>query len=280
MELIIDSSSSRTEWCLIDKGLIIDQAFTDGINPYYQTRKEISHSIRLQLPPKYFKTKIETITFYGRGCTTDEKKNIVKSSLIAQFRTPTVVESDMLGAARSLFQDQKGIACIIGTGSDSCFYDGKNIVKNIRSLGFILGDEGSGATLGKLFLSDCLKGLADKEITESFFEVYRISTDEILNYVYSEPAPNLFLASLAFFLADNIENTYVRNLVEHNINSFFERNLLQYDECRDYPISSIGTLAIRFENIVRDLATAHGLKINQIYEFPMQGLVKYHTLYG
>ena len=155
MKVIADSSSTRTEWTLVDGTKVVENAVTDGLNPFFLSRREISHSIRLQLPEPFFKRRWDNVYFYGAGCTTDEKKNIIKSSLVAQFKAPVYVESDLLGAARGLLIHEQGLDCILGTGSNSCFYDGRKVVKNVRSLGYILGDEGSGGVLGKLFLSDC-----------------------------------------------------------------------------------------------------------------------------
>ncbi len=157
MILLTESGSTKTEWCLVDRDGIAEHFLSDGINPFFQSRKEISRLVRLQLPQIFFRAKFSTIFFYGAGCSSDEKKNIVKASFEAQFKTPAIIESDLVGSARALFQDKAGIACILGTGSNSCFYDGNEIIKNVRSLGYILGDEGSGAVLGRLFVGACLK---------------------------------------------------------------------------------------------------------------------------
>ena len=145
MKLIAESGSTRTEWALVEDNRLIQRSFTEGLNPFFQTRREISRSVRLGLPEHFFKRKLEQVYYYGAGCTSYEKKNILGASLVAQFKTPIQVESDLLAAARGLFKCEAGIACILGTGSNSCFYDGKIIVKNVKAGGYILGDEGSGA---------------------------------------------------------------------------------------------------------------------------------------
>ena len=276
MKLIAESGSTKTEWCLIEGGYVIDHAFTDGINPYFQTRREISRCIRLQLSDKFFSRKIEEIYFYGAGCTTEEKKNIVKASIIAQFRVSSHIYSDLLAAARSLFKNDPGIACILGTGSNSCFYDGTNIVSNVRSLGYILGDEGSGAVLGKTFLSDCLKGLASPEITQNFFDIYRIKAEDVLDLVYNRPFPNRFLSTLSFFLANYLDNDYVYSLVYNNIKNFFTRNLLQYDY-QNHPISFAGSVAHNYSPILLKVANEFAIEIQEVVESTMTGLVKYHS---
>jgi len=175
MELIAKSRST-TEWVLADAYRTVLQAFTDGLNPYFQTRREISRSIRLELPEDFFKKKIEKIFFYGAGCSSEEKKKVVHSSLISQFHTPVEVESDLLAAARGLFKNDAGIACVIDTGSNSCFYNGTTIEKNVRAGGYILGDEGSNSILGKTFLSDVIKDLVPEHIMRDFYLKFSLTS--------------------------------------------------------------------------------------------------------
>lgn len=275
MILLAESGSTKTEWCLVSKTTVSEHSFTDGINPYFESRKEISHTIRLQLPEIFFKTKIQSIYFYGAGCSSVEKKSVVKASLESQFRTPAFVESDLLGAARSLFNKQAGIACILGTGSNSCFYDGEEITKNVRPLGFILGDEGSGAFLGKAFLSDCLKGLAPDELVTPFYKKYGIDPEQILDYVYSKPFPNRLLAVLSFYLSENLGHPYVYDLVYNSFRAFFERNVLQYD-CQNYPVRFCGSVAKKYSSMLKKVSTDLGIVIDSITENPVEGLIQYH----
>lgn len=279
MILLAESGSTKTEWCLVDRSGIVEHFLSDGINPFFQTRKEISRLVRLQLPPAFFKAKFNNIYFYGAGCSSVEKKGVVKASLEAQFKTPSIIESDLLGSARSLFQGEAGIACILGTGSNSCFYDGEKIVKNVKSLGYILGDEGSGASLGKAFLSDCLKGLAPKDLIDPFYKKYKIDPDEIMDYIYSKPFPNKLLSVLSFFLYEYLEHPYVNNLVRRNLRSFFERNILQY-EYTEYPIRFVGSVAKMYSFILREIAQELGIYIDVIIENPIKGLIEYHREIG
>lgn len=206
MKLIAESGSTRTEWALVEDNHLVQRVFTEGLNPFFQTRREISRSVRLGLPESFFKKKLDQVYYYGAGCSSYEKKNILGASLVAQFKTPIQVESDLLAAARGLFKCEAGIACILGTGSNSCFYDGKIIVKNVKAAGYILGDEGSGAVLGKLFLADLLKGLAPKELANEFHEKFRISVNDVMESVYNLPFPNRFLGTIAYFLGDYMDN--------------------------------------------------------------------------
>lgn len=277
MKLIAESGSTRTEWALVEDNHLVQRVFTEGLNPFFQTRREISRSVRLGLPESFFKKKLDQVYYYGAGCSSYEKKNILGASLVAQFKTPIQVESDLLAAARGLFKCEAGIACILGTGSNSCFYDGKIIVKNVKAAGYILGDEGSGAVLGKLFLADLLKGLAPKELANEFHERFRISVNDVMESVYNLPFPNRFLGTIAYFLGDYMDNEYVYNLLTNNLRSFFNRNVCQYDYI-NYPIRFVGSLAYAYPDILQEVAQEFGVEIDVIEETPMNGLIEFHSM--
>ena len=277
MKLIAESGSTRTEWALVEDNHLVQRVFTEGLNPFFQTRREISRSVRLGLPESFFKKKLDQVYYYGAGCSSYEKKNILGASLVAQFKTPIQVESDLLAAARGLFKCEAGIACILGTGSNSCFYDGKIIVKNVKAAGYILGDEGSGAVLGKLFLADLLKGLAPKKLANEFHEKFRISVNDVMESVYNLPFPNRFLGTIAYFLGDYMDNEYVYNLLTNNLRSFFNRNVCQYDYI-NYPIHFVGSLAYAYPDILQEVAQEFGVEIDVIEETPMNGLIEFHSM--
>ena len=277
MKLIAESGSTRTEWALVEDNHLVQRVFTEGLNPFFQTRREISRSVRLGLPESFFKKKLDQVYYYGAGCSSYEKKNILGASLVAQFKTPIQVESDLLAAARGLFKCEAGIACILGTGSNSCFYDGKIIVKNVKAAGYILGDEGRGAVLGKLFLADLLKGLAPKELANEFHEKFRISVNDVMESVYNLPFPNRFLGTIAYFLGDYMDNEYVYNLLTNNLRSFFNRNVCQYDYI-NYPIRFVGSLAYAYPDILQEVAQEFGVEIDVIEETPMNGLIEFHSM--
>lgn len=275
MKIIADSSSTRTEWALVDGDTIVEHAFTQGLNPYFQSRRDISHSIRLEIPDAFFKRRWSHIYFYGAGCANLDKRKVMEASLIAQFKTPATVESDLLGAARGLLVRERGIACILGTGSNSCLYDGSQIVKSVRSAGFILGDEGSGAQLGKMFVSDCLKNIAPTELKEEFYARFGINPDAIMNVVYTQPFPNRSLSTYSFFLAKHLDNDYVVDLITRNIRAFFDRNIVQYDY-QNEPIAFVGLVAYTYADILKSIAAEFGVEINKIVRNSMPGLLDYH----
>ncbi|MDR2680739.1 MAG: hypothetical protein LBC47_08035 [Tannerella sp.] len=276
MKLIVKSGSSKTEWTIVEGRHLIDSAISEGINPFFQNRRDISRSIRLGLPAGFFKKKLEQIYFYGAGCSSEEKKNVLQASLIAQFHTPTEVESDLLAAARGLFIDRSGIACILGTGSNSCLYDGEKIVTNVKAAGYILGDEGSFAALGKSFLSDVLKEIAPGEIADRFYRENRLDSHIIMENIYDLPFPHRFLMKAADFLDGHITNDYVHTLITQNIRNFFIRNVCRY-EYKKYPIRFVGKMAVRYADILKNVAREFDITIDRIQESPMKGLIEYHA---
>ncbi len=274
--LIAESSTTRTEWSLIEGGEVLQHAFTSGLNPFFMTRREISHSIRLELPPEFFKRRWKHIYFYGAGCSGPDKNKIIESSLVAQFKTPVTVSSDLLGAARGLLVREPGLACILGTGSNSCFYDGNDIVKNVPALGFILGDEGSGAALGRVFLGDALKGLAPQELTDAFFDKYKVTRAEVLDAVLNNPAATRNLRAYSFFLSEHLDNPYVHHLITGEFKRFFVRNVSQYDY-KSYPVNFVGPIATTYSEILLEVANDFGATVKKILLSSMPGLVAYHS---
>ena len=277
MKIIADSSASRTEWALVDGASVVEHAFTKGLNPFFQTRRDISHSIRLDLPEAFLKRRWEHIYFYGAGCIGQEKKKIVESSLIAQFKSPVTVESDLLGAARGLLVTEPGLACILGSGSNSCYYDGVKIVDNVSPLGYILGDEGSGAVLGKLLVGDVLKNQLPAALCEKFLKQYGLDRQKIIESVYKKPAANRFLASLSPFLIENIEEPAVHRLVLNAFKAFFVRNIENYEGYKTMPVSFVGSVAYYYRDVLEEAASSLGIKVGTVIKSPMEGLVKYHS---
>jgi len=235
MILIADSGSTKTDWCLVDNGVLVKQIFTKGTNPFFQTEDEISAEVSENLLPYLDTAKVDAVWFYGAGCAFPEKNEIVRAAIARHLDVPIEVGSDLLGAARGLCGRQPGIACILGTGSNSCFYDGKEIVSNVSPLGFILGDEGSGAVLGKMLVGDVLKNQLPAALKEEFLAKYELTPAIILERVYKKPFPNRFLASLSPFLVEHLDVPEIHTLVLNGFKAFFDRNVKQYDY-KQYPV--------------------------------------------
>ncbi|MCC8114009.1 MAG: hypothetical protein LIP03_08475 [Bacteroidales bacterium] len=276
MYLIADSSTSRTSWALADNGQIVDKADTSGLNPYFQSRREMSHIIRLELPDHFFRAKLDHVFFYGSGCANIEKIKTVESSIVAQFRTPATINSDLLGAARGLLLRQPGLACIMSVGTNSCFYNGERIMHNVRPGGFLLGDEGSGAHLGRMLVADIIKELAPTEVTRQFYSRFKINLDQILDMVYTHPHVTTTLSMFSTFLHENLNVPYCYNLVKTGFESFFKRNILAYDY-REYPIAMVGSVACDYQDVLKEVAAEFGATISQVVPSPLEGLVRYHT---
>lgn len=278
MILIADSGSTKTHWCLMAANGQTSEFTMDGINPFYQTSDAIKNSISVQLLPQLshlmWAGTITDVFFYGAGCT-PEKKKFVASAVGACFKKAEVqVESDMVGAARGLLGRSEGIACILGTGSNSCLYDGKEIVKNVPALGFILGDEGSGAVLGKRLVADLLKNQLTDELKEKFLAQYGVTQADIIENVYRKPFPNRYLAAMSKFAAENIGHPLIYNLVYDHFNQFVVRNLKQYPVL---PVGFIGSIAYYYKEVLAKVIADNGLQLAQILQSPMPGLVRYHA---
>jgi len=277
MILIADSGSTKTFWCVCENSNVLKQISTPGINPFYQTTGEIQELIMTTLLAEIHTFQIDKIFFYGAGCAFPEKNKMVADALAYFFTgTEIEVESDLLGAARALFQYQKGIACILETGSNSCYYDGKQIVKNVSPLGFILGDEGSGAVMGKLLIADCLKHQLPEWLCEKLLDEYELTPAQILESVYKQPFPNRYLASLTPFLREHIEEPAIFNLVYDAFDAFFTRNVMQYD-LEDMEVGFVGSVAHDFQDTLEIVASERSITIHQILSQPMEGLVKFHA---
>lgn len=276
MILIADSGSTSTNWVLVEHGKSIQSLFTPGINPFYQTPEEIAGEIAtltLNVKP----SSVKAIYFYGAGCVAD-KIEMVKHAIAESFTQSQIyVESDLVAAARGLLQHEAGIACILGTGSNSCFYDGKNIVSNVSPLGFILGDEGSGAVLGKKFIADCLKNQLPEELKNKFLTTFGLTANDIINHVYRKPFPNRYLAQFTPFLAENMAEPAIYNLIFDSFTDFFVRNVMQYPNFEDYPVSFVGSIAYYFKDILEVVAFELGITLGEIKQSPLEGLVAFHS---
>ncbi|MGV8828978.1 MAG: ATPase [Breznakibacter sp.] len=276
MVLIADSGSTKTEWTLINDRNETETFITPGINPFYQNPQEIS-DILLKEHFNDHPTSVKAIYFYGAGCANEEKCNLVKEGLASAIHSEYIeIGSDLLAAAHALCQDQPGIACILGTGSNSCYYDGAKIAQNVSPLGFILGDEGSGAVIGKQLIADILKKQLPQHIIELFFETYQVTQAELLDRVYKQPFPNRYLAQYTKFISKNINVPELEQLVVNGFNGFITRNINQYAQARTHQIHFTGSLAHHFRTQLAKALKQQGLLLGKIEQAPMQNLIKYH----
>lgn len=274
MKLIADSGSTKTAWAVVENPNNVIK--TDGINPIFMDSAQIENTLRTQLLPNIAET-ITEVYFYGAGCANEEKINIVRTAIQSVFGDIKVeIASDLLGAARGLCGHQSGIACILGTGSNSCLYENGKISWNVPALGFILGDEGSGAVLGKLLMGNIFKNQLPEAVKEDFTKTYGYNMMDVIEKVYRQPLPNRFLASFGPFIAKHKEVPEMKEMITTALESFIIRNVKQYPYTT-MPVSFTGSIAYYFSDILQDLATRHGLTIGKIEKDPLRGLVEFHT---
>ena len=276
MIIVADSGSTKTTWCLCETESHATRFVqTAGINPYYQGEKEISATLE-----KEFTTdpgKVDSVFFYGAGCANHSVNTIVYNAVSRYFGVTRVeVESDLMAAARSLCGHSPGIACILGTGSNSCYYDGKSIVHHVSPLGFILGDEGSGGVLGRKLLSDVLKHQLPSSLIEAFYSKYQTNVSEILENIYRKPFPNRYSARFARFIHENIGEKALRDLVVNEFRQFFLRNVMQYPQSGNCDIHFSGSIAYYFPDLLKEAALSLELQVGKIEKEPIGGLIEFH----
>lgn len=277
VKLIADSGATKAEWCLLQNGRK-RTLFTQGISPYFLTTAQITEILQKELLPKLKKTVVGEIYYYGTGCANPVNAKSVKNAISNVFKkTKIEVTHDLMGAARALCGRKKGIACILGTGSNSCYFDGKKIVKNSPGLGYVLGDEGSGAYLGKKVIQYYFYGTFDEELRGRFDLTYTTNKAEILENVYKKPLPNRYLAGFAKFLADNRGHYMIENIIEDGLNDFFFNHLCKYRETWTMPVHFAGSVAFGFKDVLQQLCNSYEFELGRVMKNPMEGLIEYHS---
>jgi len=276
VKLIADSGATKCDWCLISKGKT-RKITTQGISPYFLSKAQIIELLSKELLPKLGKASITEVHFYGTGLSNPHNRQIIRTVLQQLFPGATrSVETDLLAAARALCGRKKGIACILGTGSNSCYYNGKKIVKNSPGIGYILGDEGSGAYLGKKLVQYYLYNTLDQPLKKAFETRFKIDRAILLENVYKKPLANRYLAAFAVFLAENRGHYMIENILEDGLNAFFFHHLITYKESNMYPIHFTGSIAFGFKDVLQELCNHYHLTLGQVMKTPLKGLIQYH----
>lgn len=274
-KLIAESGSTKTDWVVLKKGKNIHQFKTEGINPYLQNSAEIIAHLESECQ---LDTKIDEIYFYGAGVNSKTNKQIVAAALHSFFETDKVeVESDMLAAARGLSRNDKGMICILGTGCNACFYDGKKIKEQLPSLGYIAGDEGSGNHMGKRILQYYAYNTFDVELRMYFEEFIGNDVTQIINKLYKEPFPNRYLAGFVSLLVNNRGHFMVENIIEDSFNDFFHQHLFKYRQSWKSPINFTGSIAFLFADVLKNLCDQYEFELGRIIQNPLDGLIEYHS---
>jgi glucosamine kinase len=274
--LIADSGSTKAEWCLLD-GKKRKTILTQGISPYFFDTDQIHQILAAELKPKMKNVEPDEIYYYGTGCGSPENIKSVKQALKKIFNKAKIsVDHDLMGAAKALCGREKGVACILGTGSNSCYYNGKKIIKNSPGLGFILGDEGSGAYLGKKVVQYYLYNTFDPDLMDRFNAKYNTTSIELLDAVYKRPLPNRYLAGFVPFLVENRGHFMIENIIEDSFNDFFFNHVYKYRESWIMPIHFIGSVAFGFKDVLKEMCDTYELQLGRVMKKPMDGLVNFH----
>lgn len=276
MKLIADGGSTKTKWALLSENATAEVFTSAGLNPLMLDDEAIRQRIAAEVVLRIGERRVDEVWFYGAGCIDSvlgRMAGLLRRSLGgAECR----VGSDMLGAARALCGHRRGIACVLGTGSNSCLYDGEMVEDNVSPLGYILGDEGSGAVIGRRLISDVYKRQLPGELCGHFGRWLGMSRNEVIERVYRRPEANVFLASLTRFVAENISEAPLRELVTDEFERFLRRNVMNYEDAGELPVHFTGSLASVFEPQLREALDRCGLHCGRIEPDPLPGMIEYH----
>jgi glucosamine kinase len=276
MILIADSGASKIDWRLLQIDGTINQANTPGFNPYYQPIEDLKRDFQKVVIPKITEN-VNKIFFYGAGVSSEKNQLRIKDAFLEFFEDAYIeIGWDLLAAARALCGREPGIACIMGTGSNSCLYDGEKIIDNVANLGWILADEGSGASIGRKFLVDYLREIMPEGLRKQFNERFPLTREEFLEKVYQQERPSAFLASFTKFIFQHLKERYCYQLVYNSFAEFYENNVMKYENYKNLKVHFTGSIAFYFSYILRQVANDRGITLKNILEGPIAGLTLYH----
>lgn len=274
MILIADSGSTKTDWKLIEKGEVKASYETIGFNPYIISSDAVLEELN-QSDLKVIDNEVEEVHLYAAGCSTKANQELLQVTLAKFFKNAKVnVNHDLMAAARATCFNNEGMVAILGTGSNSCLYNGSEVIENVRALGYVLGDYGSGADIGKAFLQKVFA----KEFNEGLQYKFdnQIQINEVLDAVYKKPLPNRYLASFNKIVAENISEKEVEELVKSRLILFFEYNICKYSNFSQYPLHIVGSIGVVYKHIIEAIAKDYGLKLGEVIQKPIDNLVSYH----
>ena len=278
MILIADSGSTKTDWRLVNKKGEIISFETIGFNPYFISSAAILTALTSSLLVER-KEHVTQVFFYGAGCSTVENCELITTPLQFFFKNAKIeVAHDLLAACRSTCGNKKGMVAILGTGANSCLYDGAEIVENIQSLGYLLGDYGSGADIGKTFITAFLNNELPLEIASDFKKQYQLSTSDILNAIYKEALPNRFLAAFTLFVYQHKSHPILQKMVAERFDLFFNKNICKYSNYQQHTLSLVGSIAFMYQDVLAKKTSYYQIKIGKIIQHPIDNLVNYHLL--
>ena len=279
MILIADGGSTKTHWCLVDNQLNLEYFYSEGYNPYFVDGEYVQGSLSKALPSHIECELIEQVYFYGAGIHDKAKSSILENAFRTIFVSAKIfVDHDLLAACRALLGFNQGFVSILGTGTNTCLYDGTKISYHIDSAAYVLGDEGSGCYIGKKFLVDYIRGTLPPAIVKSFEDTYRLSKEDILDKIYSQPLANRFCASFSEFVYKNLEEEHMYKLVSKSFDKFFTNLVCLYPDYEKYELNAVGSVAYHFKSVLDSSAEKHNMKVGKIIQSPIKELVNYHKL--
>lgn len=277
MKLIADSGSTKTDWRLVSSDGKNQSFQTIGFNPYHISNEEILAELN-KSDLESIKKEVHEVIFYGSGCSSPSKSNEIKTALQKFFTEATIsVSHDLLAAARALCGHEKGMVAILGTGSNTCLFDGVNITANVSALGYILGDEGSGAYIGKTFIQALLNKELSQEIEDKFKQHYNLTLTDVLDAVYKKPLPNRFLAQFTIFVYENKHQPEISTLIDECFKAFFEKHICKYENYQQYQLNIVGSVGYVFKQEIEKIAKNYSVKIGKVIKQPIEELVKFHS---
>ncbi len=277
--LIADSGSTKTDWILLKGSKIIKEVKTIGFNPYFQTKDQISLEVLNHLKPHIhdYLHDVSELHYYGTGCSTLENCKLIEECLMLTLDIPKVnVSHDLLAAARALCKREWGIASILGTGSNSCLYDGKDILENVPSAGYLWSDYGGGSQIGKLFIRDYFEETLPADLSEAF-EKAGYNREVILNNVYKKSVPGKYLASVSHFVSQHLGHPFVNKILVECFDSFFMQQISKYTDSKKYKVHTVGSIGYYYRDLIAKVAHKHGYEIGNVIKSPVEGLIEYHS---
>jgi len=277
MLIVADSGSTKTDWRIYDKFHGTREIQTIGLNPYFVTPHDILNVLTKELDPFINRDHVKDVFFYGAGCTHNDKVLEIESALSDFFTVANIiVESDLLGTARALCNHSPGIVAILGTGSNSCIFNGNEITEQLLSLGYMLGDEGSGAVLGRKILKAYFSGKMPVELVNLFKQNYKVDPEIVLEQIYRKPFPNRYLASFVSFAIEHLNNSWMNEILHGHLQEFFQEIILIYPNYKDYKLFFSGSLAWYLKPILEQICRDYGISAGKFVQQPIDDLLQYH----
>jgi N-acetylglucosamine kinase-like BadF-type ATPase len=277
MILVADSGSTKCDWLIINKGESL-KTHTMGFNPFFHNTALVESELLKNVEFQKIKDQVKEVHFYGAGCSSIARNLVIHNALSAVFTNADInVDHDLTGAAVATCETKPGIACIIGTGSNSCYFDGDKTVENVPALGYVLGDEGSGSYFGKILLSEYLYNRLPQDLHDAFAERFSVNKEEIFTNVYNQPNPNVYLASFMRFVSDHRDHPYFKEMIYNGLAKFVNIHVWCYDNFREVPVHFVGSIAYYFREVLEEVAKNHRFTIGNIEKRPVDAIAKFYA---